>query len=107
MVIKSVSISKEVLAERYATLKVQLDKIKGEIEDVSERLLAEMKAGDKIETPEYKVLCSPGRSTTFWTESGKEKKKAFEEELIKQGLMDVKVGSPYIQVRFSKGGVDE
>ena len=71
-------LSKEALAERYATLRVQADTIKRQLEDVSEQLLAAMKPGDKVTTPEYAVTCNPGRSSFFWTEKGKPFKKEFE-----------------------------
>lgn len=101
MVTKQISVSLDALAERYATLKVQADQIKVQMEAVKDELLLNMHPGDAVATPEYKVTCNPGRSSFTWICSEAEKK-SLQDHLIKQGVADIKVGDPYVQVRFRK-----
>ena len=92
----------DVLASKYATLKHQIDQLKVQFETVRDELLLEMHPGDKIENPEYNVTCYAGKSSIVWTKAGEVQKKQFQNELIKQGLMDIKIGDPFVQVRFVK-----
>lgn len=93
------------LAERYATLKVQIKNLDAQLKVVTEELTSIMKLGDAVTTPEYRLSYNPGRSVFTWL-CTKEKKKEFENELIKQGIADIKIGEPYVQLRFLKS-VDE
>lgn len=92
---------KEQLAERYATLKNQIKSLDAQLKVVTGELSTIMKPGDAVVTPEYRLSCNPGRSVFTWLCS-KEKKKEFEDQLIKAGIADVKVGEAYIQLRFLK-----
>lgn len=89
------------LAEQYATLKAEIKKLDVKLKGITEELMKNMKPGDAVVTPEYRLACNPGRSSFTWLCS-KEKKKEFEEQLIKAGIADMKVGEPYIQIRFLK-----
>lgn len=89
------------LAERYATLKNEIKGLDAKLKLVSEELLTMMKPGDVVPTPEYRLACNPGRSVFTWL-CTKEKKKEFEDQLIKSGIADYKIGEPYIQLRFLK-----
>jgi hypothetical protein len=89
------------LAERYATLKVEIKRLDAKLKDITEELMKSMKPGDAVVTPEYRLACNPGRSSFTWLCS-KEKKKEFEEQLIEAGVADMKVGTPYIQIQFLK-----
>lgn len=94
------------LAEQYAALKVEADKIKAQMEVIKANILLSMHPGEAVTTQEYRLTCNPGRSSVEWICS-KEDKKQFQDELIKRGLMDIKVGDPYIVVRFLKQGDHE
>lgn len=89
------------LAERYATLKHEIKGLDSQLKVVTEELLQLMKPGDAVVTQEYRLACNPGRAVFTWLCS-KEKKKQFENNLIAQGIADIKVGEPYVQLRFLK-----
>jgi len=95
-------LSKEALADRYATLSVQAKNIERQMREAADELICMMGDSELIKTPEYTVSRNQGRKVLFWTEAGKPKKKEFEQELISAGLMSEKVGESYIQCRFSK-----
>lgn len=100
MITKSTSL--DALAAKYALLKHQISQLEVEAKQVAKELLIDMNAGDKIETPEYNVTCYPGKSSVCWTKAGEAHKKKFENTLIAQGLMDIKIGDLFVQVRFTK-----
>jgi hypothetical protein len=100
MITKSTNL--DALASKYATLKHQIDGLKVQFESVRDELLLEMHPGDKIENPEYNVTCYAGKSSVIWTKAGEAHKKEFQNTLISQGLMDIKIGDPFVQVRFVK-----
>jgi hypothetical protein len=95
------TVKTEQLAERYATLKVEIKRLDAKLKEITEELMLQLKPGDAVVTPEYRLACNPGRSVFTWLCS-KEKKKEFEEQLIKQGIADIKLSDPYIQIRFLK-----
>jgi hypothetical protein len=97
-----IQLSKEQLAERYATLKLQKDAIDKQLREAADELICLMGEQEIIRTPEYSVSKNQGRKVTFWTEAGKPQKAAFEQELLKQGLMATKMGESYIQVRWAR-----
>lgn len=92
----------DALAAKYMTLKAQAKKIKAQLDVISDKLLMEMHPGDSVQTGEYSVGCFAGKAKKFWTEAGKKHQAAFEDELLKQGFMDVKIGDPFVQGRFKK-----
>ena len=94
--------TKQQLAERYATLKLQADTIAKQLRETADELVCQMADGEAIRTPEYSVSKNIGRKVVFWTETGKTHKKEFEKELISKGLMAEKVGESYVQVRWTK-----
>jgi|SRR5579872_1259103 len=100
-------LSKEQLCERYATLKIQADQVAKQLRDTADELLCLMGDSEIVRTAEYSVSKNQGRKVLYWTEAGKPQKKAFELELIKQGLMAEKHGESYIQVRWVKEGDHE
>lgn len=97
-----IQLSKETLAERYATLKVQADRIAKQMREAADELVCMLADGESVKTPEYSVTKNIGRKVVFWTDAGKVHKKEFELELIRKGLMAEKMGESYVQVRFHK-----
>lgn len=95
-------LSKEALAERYATLVVQNKNIERQLREAADELICMLGESEIIRTPEYTVSRHQGRKFLFWTETGKPQKKQFEAELIKQGLMQEKIGESYVSCRFTK-----
>lgn len=95
-------LSKEALAERYATLKVQADTIAKQLRETADELICLMGPQEMIRTPEYTVSKNQGRKVVFWTDAGKPHKKQFEQELLKQGLMAEKQGEDYVAVRWKR-----
>lgn len=92
----------DTLASQYALLKTQKDAIEAQLEAVKTIILQQVKPGQLVsETPEYKVICNPGRQSVVWT-CDKDEQKALQNHLIEKGKMDIKIGDPYIQIRFRK-----
>src|ERR1700722_10314320 len=89
-------LSKEQLAERYATLKNSANQIEKQLRDTADELICRLSEQEIIRTPEYAVSKNKGRKVLYWTETGKGHKKQFESELLKQGLMAEKFGEDYI-----------
>src|SRR5271163_4725200 len=96
------TLTKEQLAERLATLRVQEDQIAKQLRDTADELICMMTDNECISTPEYTVCRNTGRKVVFWTETGKTHKKEFERELLKQGMMAEKQGESYVQVRWRR-----
>jgi hypothetical protein len=92
----------DALAAKYATIKAQVKQLDSQLKVISNELLLDMHPGDAVQTPEYSVGCFAGKASKHWTESGKKHRAAFEDELIKQGFMDVKISDPFVQIRFKK-----
>lgn len=91
----------EALAERYATLKAQSKLIESQLKKVTEELLSTMTPGSAITTDEYRLSCNPGRSSFTWT-CTEDTKKRIQNALIEQKVADIKIGDPFVQIRFSK-----
>lgn len=100
-------LTKDQLAERYATLSVQSKNIERQMREAADELNCLLADGEILRTPEYTVSKNQGRKVLFWTEAGKPQKKQFEQELIKQGFMTEKIGESYVSCRFTKQAESE
>lgn len=96
----------QTLTDRYALLKLEIQKLDAELKTIAAELKSTMRVGEAVATHEYRLSYNPGRSQFTWTCS-KEEKHKLQEHLVASKVADYTITEPYVSIRFLKGsGVD-